>query len=301
MNPGGQEEEEARRREEEARRQAAAATSGDTNYNQRPRPDVYRRPDEDRLRFSGGGGSSVAQAWTAPAGGMEFTGGQWNENKGGLAQSDYQGMRRYLRSRGVEPDSGDAGLLAQYQRYAGSGAGAGGGGASGAGAQGGGPSANTDPRAEAFYQELLKRSQQGLAIDRTDPIIRAQADAFAANQERSRRNYLSDVAERQGPLANIQGERRMAAERAGQATGGFEAELIGKELVARRQEISEALQLMGGVLSRDQQAALQRELAQLDAAIRREGLEVQKRGQDIGLDQFLRELAQRQYEYRGYE
>ena len=123
-------------------------------------------------------------------------------------------------------------------------------------------------KADSLFGTLLNRSQQGLAVDRNDPIIRAQADANAANLSRERRSYLSDTAERSGPYANMQGERRMTAERAGQAAGGFEAALLGRELQSRRDEISEALSGMQGILSADQQNNLQRQLSLMDNAIR---------------------------------
>lgn len=158
-------------------------------------------------------------------------------------------------------------------------------------------------KADALYSQLQGRAQQSLQIDRNDPIIRAQADAFSANQERASRNYLADLAEKAGPLANLQGEQRMAAERQGQAAGSFEAELMGRELTSRRAEIADALNSMRGMLSLDQQDNLQRELASLDAAIKQQGLAVNQSqfGQDLGYryanlaqqgSQFDRSLAQ---------
>lgn len=154
-------------------------------------------------------------------------------------------------------------------------------------------------RSDDLYQQLLQRTQQGLDVDRNTPAIRAQADAFSANQERSRRNYLSDTAERMGPYASgaLQGERRMASERAGIASGAFEAELVGREITARRDEIAQALSLLTGRVSAEDEMALRRELADLEAQLRREGYGLQRYGLDQGNDQFLRQLAQRQYEF----
>lgn len=199
--------------------------------------------------------------------------------------------------------------------------------------------AENKSRADALYNTLLQRSRQsldmfggptrtggdvgmtggnmspggagpsrtdGMSGRVTDPIIRGQVDAFGAQTERARRNYLSDVAEQRGPYANIQGERRMSAEKAGQAVGGFQAQLLGRELTARRDEIAQALAQMGGMLSGDQTRALQGELAAIDSQLRRDlgfagiaaqrdlgfaGLDVSRRGQDMGMDQFLRQLA----------
>ena len=68
-----------------------------------------------------------------------------------------------------------------------------------------------------------------------DPVVRAQVDAYSAQQERARRNYLSDLAEKAGgnPV-NLSGEQRLTAEKMGHAVGQFEADVIAKEIEARR-------------------------------------------------------------------
>ena len=140
-------------------------------------------------------------------------------------------------------------------------------------------------RANELYEMLLGRVKQGLDVDRTSPTIRQQVDPYAAQQERAMRDYLAQVAEREGPRGNITSERRMAAERMGQATGLLESQLIGREITARRQEISDALTQMGNLLTEEQRIAMQKELAQLDDAARRYGIDVQAKtaGQQIGL------------------
>lgn len=124
-----------------------------------------------------------------------------------------------------------------------------------------------------LYDMLMSRAKQGTQIDRNDPNIRQQVDPYTAQVERQRRDYLADVAERGGPLANINSERRLSAERAGQASGLFEAQLIGRELDSRRQEIMHALDSLGGRLSEDQRIALQRELGHLNDATQRYGID----------------------------
>lgn len=156
-------------------------------------------------------------------------------------------------------------------------------------------SSNLGGRANDFYAQLLARSQQGLDVDRNTPVIRQQADAYSANAQRARREYLNDQAESVGPIGNIVGEERLTAERVGQATGAFEAELMGRELQAKRDEIAQALTLMSGRLTTEQTLELQKELGLLDAAIRREGLGVQREGMSLQNDQFLRELALRNW------
>ena len=135
-----------------------------------------------------------------------------------------------------------------------------------------------------LYNMLLSRAKQGTAIDSNDPNIRQQVDPYSAQVEREKRNYLADTAERRGPLANLQGEARLASERAGQASGLFEAQLIGRELQSRRDEIAQALESMRGMLSQEQQLAMQRELSQLDASIRNRQI-------SSGNDQFMSSLG----------
>ena len=139
-----------------------------------------------------------------------------------------------------------------------------------------------------LYQTLLDRINQSTNVGRNDPTIRGQADAYSANEERARRNYLADLAERSGPNANLRGEQRLASERAGQRTGTFESSLMAQELTARRNEIQQSLQQLGGQLTADQQIALQRELGLLNNAIQRAQVDNQSRGLDLqgrGLDQ----------------
>lgn len=179
---------------------------------------------------------------------------------------------------------------------------------------------NTD-RSNALYSTLDTRAKQGLAVNAQDPIISGQVDAFRAEQERAKRNDISNVAEQIGPYGNIRGEQRMAAERVGQNTSGFQAELMGRELSARRDEIAQALQSQGAMLSGDQTRALQSQLAAMDQAIKEANantsatsvgnqftlgqgqlalgqgqLALGNRGLDTSNDQFLRELGLRQWQ-----
>jgi hypothetical protein len=138
---------------------------------------------------------------------------------------------------------------------------------------------------QQLINQLMQRAGQTLQVDRNDPTLRAQADPMAANIERERRNYLADVAERSGPLANLQGETRLASERAGQAKGLFEAQLIGREIESRRSEIADALSSLQGLLTTGQEMSLRRELAELDDATKRLGLQYQSQqfGDQLGL------------------
>jgi len=127
---------------------------------------------------------------------------------------------------------------------------------------------------DVFRNTLLQKASQGTTVDQNDPNFRQQADTYNARVERDKRNYVADQAEKLGPYQSgaLQGEERVASERAGQAKGQFEADLVGRELQARRQEIAQYMTMLGGVISDDERSMLQRELADLDAALRREGL-----------------------------
>jgi hypothetical protein len=176
-------------------------------------------------------------------------------------------------------------------------------------------------RSDNLYGQLAARGQQGLNVNPNDPIIKGQVDAFNAAQQRSGRDYLGQAAESQGPLANLRGEQRMAQEKIGQNTGSFQAELMSRELGARRDEIQNALSQQGAMLSGDQQRNLQGQLAQMNQALGeanaqtsrtgmenqftlgqgqlalgRDSLALQKSGQAQNNDQFLRELALRQWD-----
>jgi hypothetical protein len=66
-------------------------------------------------------------------------------------------------------------------------------------------------------------------------------------------------------------------ERAGQATGLFESQLMGRELQNRRDEITHALDSLGNRLSEDQRLALQKELGYLNDATQRYGIDSNER------------------------
>lgn len=154
------------------------------------------------------------------------------------------------------------------------------------------PAQNTG--SDQLMQLLMQRAQQGTAVDRNSAGVRQQVDPVVAQQERASRNYIDDIAEKSGPLANIQGERRLAAERSGQAAGAFESEVIGREMDRRAQEIQQALSLWGAMLSDQQRMALQKELAYLTDARAAAGQGLQAQALNQSNDQFLRELALRE-------
>ena len=116
---------------------------------------------------------------------------------------------------------------------------------------------------------LMGRVNQSLAINRNDPVIRQQADAFDAQGQKARRDFLGDVAEQNGPYNSgaLMGQARMSAEALGKSVGSFEAMLMQKELDARRLEIQNALNGAIGMISEQERNDLTRELGRLDNAL----------------------------------
>ncbi len=145
---------------------------------------------------------------------------------------------------------------------------------------------------DVVRNSYLERATQGTDVSVNDPNIKAQSQPFAAAQDRSRRQYLSEAAERAsaqglGDSGAMEMERRFASERAGQNVGMFEAELVGREIQERRSEIKEALTMLTGQIGNDQMLALQRELAELDRQLKELGIRT-------GADTAAAEIASRE-------
>jgi len=144
--------------------------------------------------------------------------------------------------------------------------------------------APTAPMTNAGTQDVVRNSYldqatQGTSVDQNDPNFRQQADTYAATQERARRNQIADDAEAFSAAGSGMGgsgaqdvRERMVNEGAAQNTASFEAELVGRELQNLRDEKAQALAALMGMGENDQTRALQRELAELDAQIRRAGI-----------------------------
>ena len=159
-----------------------------------------------------------------------------------------------------------------------------------------------DPAIQELLDMLKKRATQSMEIDKSDPNFRQQADANAGAQNRARRNYQSEAAEKLaanglGNSGALNNEYRFADEQAATGQGQFEAQLVGRELDARRQEIQQALTQMGDILTENQRVALQKQLAELDDATKRYGIDTQNGQYYAGLSQadrqFAEQLAQR--------
>ena len=140
---------------------------------------------------------------------------------------------------------------------------------------------------DMLWQQLMDRAKQGINVTREDQAVRGQADAYSAQEERARRNFLSDTAERNSPYSTgtMDQAARMSAASMGQRVGAMEASLIGKEIQTRRNEIQHALDSMGSLLTEQQRQALTKELAQMDNALERHRIDSQGSQFAAGLSQ----------------
>lgn len=142
---------------------------------------------------------------------------------------------------------------------------------------------------------LLQRATQPVNVDpRTNPAIRQQSDAFAFAQERARRNQVADNAEAysargMGGSGAQRVEDRMANEAAMRNIGGFEAELVGKELQVQRDEIKHAIDSLRASGQADQAMALEREMRTIEQQLQRLGITTSAdiAGQELALKREL--------------
>lgn len=128
---------------------------------------------------------------------------------------------------------------------------------------------------DTVRNSYLTRATQNLTVDQNAPEFRQVADTFAAGAERSRRDSVADLAEAtagSGQVGLQNAETRLINERAAQARGGFEADLVRQELQTKRAEVADALQRLGGMVSDDQMRMLQERLAELDARLKTDSL-----------------------------
>lgn len=131
---------------------------------------------------------------------------------------------------------------------------------------------------DSTIQAILNR---GLNFDPNDPVFKGQTAAFERQSQRSaarKRAALAERAAARGTLGaggyDVDTERILSEQ--GEANQAFEAALAGQELQKQRDQLMRVLELESGRISEREKNALAERLADLDAAIRREGLTLQK-------------------------
>lgn len=146
------------------------------------------------------------------------------------------------------------------------------------------PGATTGPApptiASAFQGALLSRMGQSPTVSATDPSVAPQIQQNQIVNQRSferRRAMSAERAAQDGTLnsGGFDANLDTLASARGDSEAAGQNQILGDANRQRQQEILQALTLGGNRISEQERIAANQELAQLDAAIRREGLSAQ--------------------------
>jgi hypothetical protein len=148
---------------------------------------------------------------------------------------------------------------------------------------------------------LLLQQLQGLSqpVDPNDPTIAGQTEAYRNERTRGARTERAALAERAAMQGLLSGgassggfdtDLQSINEGASQDVSGFKAQLMGRELENRRASLAQMLNMALQSGDSESARALQLQIAQMDAELRRMGLAQQG-------SQFNAQLGQQQYEY----
>lgn len=87
-----------------------------------------------------------------------------------------------------------------------------------------------------ILEQMKKRSQYQYGLSPADPVIKGQVDAYRTEQERAGQRTLQQQAEAASPYSTgvVRNQGRMINEGVGRNVGGFQAELMSRELANRR-------------------------------------------------------------------
>jgi len=162
------------------------------------------------------------------------------------------------------------------------------------GAQGAGGGTGLDPQQQAFNDQLREALMRLIAggeetpsID--DPALSAQQQAFELAQQRAFERFQIEQAERLGAQGlGSSGAAETGLEgfqqQSGEASAANAASLVGQELERRREELMRGLNLAAQIGDADLSRSLQRELAQIDAELATNALNLERSLGFAGLD-----------------
>lgn len=146
------------------------------------------------------------------------------------------------------------------------------------------PPANVN---DAYKQALMKGLTQQAPTDiNSDPVLKAQADAYGVQQQRAKERAREDLAGRagaSGQLSDLAGSGAFdqgltgLEQQQGEAQGSFNAGLLGTAAQQQKDQLMKYAALAGSDMNAEQQRQLQQKLGELDAQIRREGIASQGR------------------------
>lgn len=123
----------------------------------------------------------------------------------------------------------------------------------------GGSTVASNPQYQGLIDTLMARAGRSENIDPNDPAVSAATDAYSADQTRAGRQFLTAAAEKAGPYGSIDAETAHASEVTGRQTADFRAGLVNTLRSQRMASIEAALSGEAGLLSGQQQSALQAE------------------------------------------
>lgn len=134
------------------------------------------------------------------------------------------------------------------------------------------------PQNSAFSQMIRDQITELLhqaPVSAEDPDIAPAISANRVAQERSlqdERNQIaeSNYAQHLSGSGTADAQFQAARERTGVSEGQFSGNLVAQQALARRNQITQVLQIGAGVMTADQQQQLQRELANMDAILRQQ-------------------------------
>ena len=135
-----------------------------------------------------------------------------------------------------------------------------------------GPDNPLTPQMSAYLATLVgelgpNSNNPAFSTDPNNPVIQNQVQAYGVQQQQGVRNTEAQLAEQgSGGPVTTDATTRSLNEKAGQATSGYFATLMGQQNTARQQEIEQVLQQYGTTLTQEQSMQLQEELSQLQLA-----------------------------------
>jgi hypothetical protein len=140
------------------------------------------------------------------------------------------------------------------------------------GNSGGGP---FDQAVRDLVAKLMAQDPSKISIN--DPELANAAESNYRGLDRARQAERSAMAERAaaqglGDSGAMDAGVESGFQNMGESQGAFQSKLVLDKMSEMKSQITQALQVGAGILSSDQNAALQRDLANLNAAMQAEGL-----------------------------
>ena len=147
------------------------------------------------------------------------------------------------------------------------------------------PGAPAAPPTDPFHDAITKQIEDLLGpteYDPNAPEIRMQRDVHNVALQRAAERRRASAAERAAAQGTLDSggfdvtADQIEADR-GMGEAAFEADLATRELEGQRARLMQALQIGAGIMSQQQQLALQKELALIDQQLREKALALQDR------------------------